>query len=120
MSFAQSSHTPDPAMTLGKAAINAGEKLGLNATQVGRIVGKDRTTISRSGIKPDTPQGKLALLIVRLYRSLFALTGGNTTQIQHWMDTRITTLGGIPREMTADVVGLVHLVEYLDAMRGSH
>lgn len=118
MNLAQTASTTDPALVLGKAVINAGEQLGFNATQVGQIVGKDRTTIGRGGIKPDSLHGMQAMLLIRLYRSLFALVGGDQVAMQHWMSTRIRSLNGVPQEMAFDVVGLVHLVEYLDAIRG--
>lgn len=108
----------DRADVLGEAVLNAGAKLGLSRSEVGKIVGRDRTTISRSGIEPDTPSGKLALLLVRVYRGLYALVGGKEEDMQHWMNTRIRSLRGVPSEMIKDITGLVHVVEYIDAMRG--
>ena len=108
----------DKADVLGEAVLNAGAKLGLSQSEVGKIVGRDRTTIARSGIKPDTSSGKLALLLIRVYRGLYALVGGKEEDMQHWMNTKVHSLRGIPSEMVKDITGLVHVVEYKDAMRG--
>jgi len=108
----------DRADVLGEAVLNAGAKLGLSQSEIGKIVGRDRTTIFRKGIKPDTTSGKLALLLIRVYRGLYALVGGKEEDIQHWMNTRIRSLRGVPSEMIMDITGLVHVVEYIDAMRG--
>ncbi|MCU7926727.1 MAG: MbcA/ParS/Xre antitoxin family protein [Candidatus Thiodiazotropha sp. (ex Dulcina madagascariensis)] len=103
---------------LGEAVLNAGAKLGMSPEEVGRVVGRNRTTITRNGINPATPNGQLALLLVRIYRGLYVLVGGRDDEMSHWMHTRIRTLQGVPAEMIHDVSGLVRVVEYIDAMRG--
>jgi hypothetical protein len=108
----------DRAGVLGKAVLNAGKKLGLSQSEVGEIVGRDRSTISRKGIEPESTSGKIALLLVRVYRGLYALVGGEERDMKHWMNTRIRSLQGVPAEMVKDITGLVHVVEYIDAMRG--
>ncbi|MCB1759418.1 MAG: DUF2384 domain-containing protein [Gammaproteobacteria bacterium] len=110
--------TESKAVVLGEAVLNAGARLGLSPHEVGRIIGRNRTTIVRNGIDPATPNGQLAMLLVRIYRSLFVLVGGQDEEMRHWMHTRISTLQGIPAEMIRDVAGLVRVTEYLDAMRG--
>jgi hypothetical protein len=105
-------------VVLGEAVLNAGAKLGLSPDEVGRIVGRNRTTIVRNGIDPATPNGQLALLLVRVYRGLYVLVGGRDDEMSHWMHTKIRTLQGVPAEMIRDVSGLVRVVEYIDAMRG--
>jgi hypothetical protein len=109
---------PDPIETLTKAYLNAGKALGLTQEDLGSVIGRDRTLFSRGGLDPETKAGELALLLVRLYRSLFALVGGEAEGLKHWMRTENLHTGGIPREQVKSVSGLVHIVEYLDAMRG--
>ena len=103
---------------LAKAALNAGRNLGLTQTAIGRIVGKNRSTLLRSGVDPDSRNGELALLLVRCYRSLYALMDGNEAQMRHWMKTPNRHTGGIPAEQVLSVAGLVHVCDYLDAIRG--
>ncbi len=109
---------PDKARVLGEAVINAGARLGLSTTEVGRIIGRNRTTITRNGVDPDSTSGQLALLLIRIYRGLYALVGGDDNEMKHWMHSPIQTLQGVPAELIRDVTGLVHVAEYIDAIRG--
>ncbi|MES9859066.1 MAG: MbcA/ParS/Xre antitoxin family protein [Sedimenticola sp.] len=109
---------PSKAAVLGEAVLNAATKLGLTPDEVGRVVGRNRTTIVRNGINPASPNGQLALLLVRIYRGLYVLVGGRDDEMNHWMHTKIHTLQGVPAEMIHDVTGLVRVVEYIDAVRG--
>ena len=106
------------AAVLGEAVLNAGARLGLSPQEVGRVIGRNRTTVVRNGVNPGTPNGQLAMLLVRIYRSLYVLVGGRDDEMKHWMHTRIGSLQGIPAQMIQDVSGLVRVAEYLDAMRG--
>ncbi len=108
----------DEQQVLGEAVLNAGTQLGLSATKVGQIIGRNRTSIVRNGINPQAKEGELAMLLIRIYRSLYALMGGNETNMRHFMQTRNLATRGIPAEQISKVTGLVRLVEYLDAMRG--
>ena len=115
---AKTTSNTDRATVLGEAVLNAGAKLGLSAEEVGHIIGRNRTTIVRNGIDPSTPNGQLALMLVRIYRGLYTLVGGQEEDMKHWMHTRIRSLHGVPAEMIRDVAGMVRVVEYVDAIRG--
>jgi hypothetical protein len=110
-------HT-DAGATLTKALLNAGKDLGLTRTALGQVVGKDRTTLTRGQLDPDSKAGELALLLLRCYRSLFALVGGDPEQMRHWMHTPNHHTGGIPADQVLHVQGLARVTEYLDAIRG--
>jgi len=101
---------------LAKAVVNAGRRLGLSQDQVGAIIGRDRTTFSR-GLDPESKPGELALLLIRAYRSLYALVGGDAAAMHHWMHTRNSGTGGVPAEQMRAIPGLMRVTEYLDAMR---
>jgi len=111
-------HDTDPAAVLGEALVNAGKWLGLNQAALGDIVGKDRTAISRGRIDPASKAGELALLVVRCYRALYVLVGGDAAAMRHWTRTENRHTGGVPAEQMKSVAGLVAVLEYLDAMRG--
>ncbi|MFW5453491.1 MbcA/ParS/Xre antitoxin family protein [Thioalkalivibrio sulfidiphilus] len=108
----------DPAQVLTKAFLNAGKELGLNRAALGQVIGKDRSTLTRGQIDPDSKAGELALLLVRCYRALFVLVGGDPEQLRHWMHTANHHTGGVPAEQVLTAQGLVRVTEYLDAMRG--
>ncbi|MDP1646482.1 MAG: MbcA/ParS/Xre antitoxin family protein [Thiobacillus sp.] len=108
----------DQASVLAEALINAGKHLGMSRAELGEIIGKDRTAISRGRIDPASKAGELALLFIRCYRALYVLVGDNPQQMRHWMQTENLHIGGIPAEQVKTVQGLTSVLEYLDAMRG--
>ncbi|MFC6674110.1 antitoxin Xre/MbcA/ParS toxin-binding domain-containing protein [Marinobacterium aestuariivivens] len=110
-------HRPDPAVVLGTAVLNTRPLLGLTHEELGRILGRDRTTIQRTGIDPLSPAGQLAVLLIRVYRSAHVLMGSDDG-VKHWLGTGNRTFGRPPRELLFSLQGLVHVVEYLDAYRG--
>jgi hypothetical protein len=109
---------PDPRRVLATALVNAGKELGLTQHDLGQIIGRDRTALNRGGLDPDSKSGELALLLVRAYRALYALTGGDREAMRHWFQTDNLHTGGIPTEQVRSVQGLIRVVEYLDAIRG--
>jgi hypothetical protein len=56
---------------------------------------------------PASKSGELAALLIRCYRSLFVLTGGEPEAMSHWMTTFNLHTGGVPREQIKQVQGLV-------------
>jgi len=107
-----------PAEVLTRALVKAGKELGLTQADLGTIVGRDRTALSRGALEPGSKSGELALLLIRAYRALFVLVGGESRQMKHWMHTHNLHVGGIPAELVRTVPGLMRVVEYLDAIRG--
>ena len=110
--------SPDPNAVLGKAVLRAAERLGLTRAELAAALGRDRSSISRSGVDPDTKAGELALLLVRTFRSLAVLVDDNDAQMRHWMQTPNRHTGGVPSHQVQTVDGLVAVCEYLDAIRG--
>jgi hypothetical protein len=88
-------------------------------TDIGAVIGRDRTSLRR-GIDPDpdSKAGELAALLVRVYRSLYVLVGGDGEPMKHWMSVQNQHTGGVPRDQVRSVSGLTRVVEYLDAIRG--
>jgi DNA-binding XRE family transcriptional regulator len=109
---------PDSTAVLTRALIAAGKELGLTQAELGAVVGRDRTSLNRKSIEPGTKSGELALLLIRAYRALFVLVGGEPRQMKHWMHTQNLHVGGVPAELIRTVPGLVRVVEYLDSIRG--
>ena len=114
MSSSVKAPTENKAAVLGEAVLNAGSKLGLSPEEVGRIIGRNRTTIVRNGVDPSTPNGQVAMLLVRIYRGLYVLVGGRDDEMRHWMHTRIRTLQGVPAEMIREVVDPLGEQRHLD------
>ena len=113
---------PAPEAVLSKAVLRAAGLLGLSSRALARILGVSEASVSRlaSGartIDPASKEGELALLLVRVYRSLDALVGTDAAQRKAWLESPNQALNGRPVELLQRTDGLVHVVAYLDAMR---
>src|SRR5687767_6882604 len=115
-------HRPDAGAVLAKAVLSAAERLGLRNRQLAGVIGSSEASVSRlqhgRGLQPETKEGELALLFLRLYRSLDALVGGDDAKARGWLHANNDHLGGVPAQRIRTVEGLVDVVQYLDAMRG--
>ena len=106
---------------LTRAVLRAAERLGLSQRDLSAVIGVSPSTVSRLPRRPLDPastEGQLAVLFVRLYRSLDALLDGNTEKARLWLHAPNHHLGGTPADLVRTVDGLVHVIQYLDAMRG--
>lgn len=112
----------DADAVLLKALLNTREQLGLTQQELASIVGVNRSAISRwgesGGMRPQSKTGELALLLIRAYRGLYALFGGNLGDMRHFLRTENHHLAGVPLVQMGQIQGLVRVVEYLDAIRG--
>jgi hypothetical protein len=112
----------DPAAVLTKAVLTGARLLGLRNRDLAMVIGASEASISRLAvgrvIEPASKEGELALLFLRLFRSLDALVGGEEAKARGWLHAENTHLGGIPAERIRRVEGLVDVVQYLDSMRG--
>jgi len=113
---------PDPAAVVAKAVLAAADRLGLTSRHLAAVIGVSEASVSRlqggRGVAPASKEGELALMVVRLFRSLDALVGGDEVQARKWMHSMNDHLGGLPADRIRTVEGLVDVVQYLDAMRG--
>lgn len=108
---------PDAAAVLGKAVLRASERMGMSRSDLGKVLGRDRSSISRAGVDPDSKAGELAKLLLRCYRSLAVLVDDNQAQMREWLSTPNRHTGGVPGQQLTSVSGLVAVCEYLDAIR---
>lgn len=60
---------------------------------------------------------ELAILFVRVYRSLDAIVGGDDAVAAGWLRNANTALGAAPIEMLQTVSGLNNVINYLDSRR---
>jgi hypothetical protein len=107
---------------LAKATTRATDLLGLSGAALARIIGVSEPTVSRIRkgelpLDPNSKEGELSLLLVRVYRSLDALVGTDDQKRVAWMKGKNKALGGIPTQLIERVDGLVATLNYLDGMR---
>lgn len=112
----------DAAHVLTKASRRAAEELELTQRELASVIGVSPSTVSRFAkggtLDPESKEAELALQLLRAYRSLDALLGGDREKCRAWLRASNDHLGGVPAELLQTVTGLVHVAEYLDAMRG--
>ena len=102
-------------IVLYKALFNAGEKMGLTNADIADIVGLKKNQMN-GVINPESTSGTLALYLVRSYRSLYSLVGGDKEEMKIWMHGQNSATGGIPAQQVKCITDLVHVMEYLETM----
>lgn len=105
-----------------KAALRAAARLDVSNKELARILGLSEATISRMGsgsytLTPEQKPYELALLFVRLYRSLDSIAGGDAAVAKAWLRAENSALGGVPLTRIMSIVGLSETIAYLDARR---
>lgn len=110
------------AAVLTKAVLRTAERLGVNNADIGRVLGISASSVSRmtAGTYVLSLTGKefeLAALLVRLYRGLDAIVGGDDEAGRSWLRTANTAVGGVPLAMIQTVAGLNRVLMYVDAQR---
>lgn len=113
---------PAPEAVLAKAVLRAADQLGLKQGELAAVLGIHRTAVSRLKnrpvIDPRSKQGELALLLIRLARALYALTGGDEEWMKHFMRSPNRLSNGVPAEQISSIQGLITVVQLVDALRG--
>ncbi len=113
---------PSESQVLAIALNNLKDILDISNNDISEIIGVHRNTLSRSlsnkKIDSKSKEGECSLLLIRIYRSLFALNGGNIDAMKHWLRTNNRHIQGVPLETMKTVLGLSRVVNYLDAIRG--
>lgn len=113
--------TKDEAI-VSKALLNAARRLEMTNAELAQVVGISESKLSRMS-KQDafvSKSGKefdLALLFIRLYRSLDAITGGDSTTSAAWVRNPNKAFNKVPVEQMKSLEGLVDVVHYLDSRR---
>jgi hypothetical protein len=107
---------------LSKAALRAGERLGLSSAVLAKILGLSAPTVTRMRqgayvLNEKEKAYELAALFVRVYRSLDAIVGGDDAVAAEWLEADNIALGDKPVNMIQKVTGLFHVLQYLDARR---
>jgi len=107
---------------LTKAALRAAEKLDLNQGALAHILGLSEASVSRMKkgdyvLQAGSKAFELAVLFVRLFRSLDAIVGGDEAVARAWLANPNLALGATPAEKIRTVAGLTDVIAYLDARR---
>ncbi len=111
------------ARVLTQAVAETARRLKLKTTELTAIIGVSQPTASRllNGKFQLAEGGKsweLGSHLVRLYRSLSSMVGGNDELARAWLRSANRAFGGrVPLDEIRSVEGLVHACDYVDAHR---
>lgn len=113
---------PEAGAVITKAVLRAADQLSVTARVLAAAIGVSEATVSRMkhgdfGLEPGTKPFELAVLFVRLFRSLDAIAGGDGKVAASWLANPNTALDARPIEKLQTVSGLVDVIAYLDARR---
>jgi len=81
----------DQSVVLMKAFNNACVALGFGNTEKSTLLEMSESTLSRNadkGFFPESKTGELQLHFIKLYCSLFAISGGDGKFMSHWFHTK--------------------------------
>ena len=103
-------------------SLRAAGELDVPARALGEIIGVSEATISRlksgsAALETGSKPYELALLFLRLFRSLDAIIGGDAGTARQWLRHENSALGGVPLILIRRITGLVDVVAYLDSRR---
>jgi antitoxin Xre/MbcA/ParS-like protein len=107
---------------LTKATLRAAERLDVTARVLASVIGVSEATVSRMRkqeflLERGTKPFELAVLFVRLFRSLDAIVGGDEGIARAWLKNANTAFDGAPIEKIQTISGLVDVIAYLDSRR---
>jgi len=115
-------HSEAQQAVLTTATVRAADFLGLSSGDLARVLGLSPASVTRMRrgsfqLDRDSKAFELAQLLVRLFRSLDSLVGGDGESLRSWMISANSALGHKPVELIRTVRGLVATVDYVDSRR---
>ena len=113
---------PKEASVVTKATLRAADRLTIKNNALAKIVGLSEPTITRMRrgtyvLDSGDKAFELALLFVRLYRSLDSIVDGDDDVAKSWINNDNLALRGRPLELIQSVSGLTNVIQYLDTRR---
>lgn len=117
------SHPDRKSAVLTKALLNMAKYYHLKGKDLSDIIGMSESSTTRlhQGTKviySDSKEGEIALLLLRLYRSLNTLVGNDNEKARMWLNASNHYFAEKPIDHIKKIQGLIEVVNYLDAMRG--
>ena len=113
----------EPAKILSNAVLKAARILDIRQALLAKVLGISAPTASRLFNGSYTlsvgrkKEWELAVLFIRVFRSLDALVG-NSERAKEWLRGYNTGLNAKPIDLLIKTEGMVHVLNYLDAYRG--
>ncbi|MCW8887079.1 MAG: MbcA/ParS/Xre antitoxin family protein [Motiliproteus sp.] len=114
-------HSPDRAYILAKGLFRAAEQLGLTPAELGKMLGASEGDIAllkeTMAIQPNSREGELARLLIRVAQSLTELSGDDNEWITRYMRSTNKMTGGMPVDQLQSKQGLTQVLSCLEAFK---
>lgn len=113
---------PEAGSVVTKAVLRGADRLRVTARVLAATIGVSEATVSRMkrgdfALDPGSKPFELAILFLRLFRSLDAIVGGDDAVAAAWLANPNVALDARPIEKLQSVSGLIDVIAYLDARR---
>lgn len=106
-----------PTVVLGKSVLRAAKLLSLSQSQLAIVLDMDVEAITQlqnqPELDPNSKQGKLALLLIRLYH---ALTGGDQAAMNIFLMSENRVTSGILIHQIETMSGLISVLNFVEAI----
>lgn len=118
----QTSHSKQKKdQVVAKALLNAARRLDITNVELSKVIGVSESTLSRMGDENYFPDNKkafeLAVLFIRLYRSLDTILAGDDVSSASWLRSANSALRAHPIDRIKTIEGLMDVLSYLDSRR---
>ena len=105
---------------LAKAAWKAAEHLGLKPEQFLRILHLECVDMNLSEatlmLDLNSKQGEIALILIRIYKAIYNLNGGDTKWMHHFLNSPNLLTSGIPIEQLESMSGLLSVLKTVESL----
>lgn len=102
---------------LAKSVLKVADLLKVSQDDLVTILGIDLRLSCNSELDPKSESGKRALILIRIFKLLYALSGNDVSQIQHFMKNFNKGTSGIPAEQIKDPESLIAVLEFLEIVK---
>ncbi len=110
-----------PAVVM-KAFTWAYEELGWSNAQAAEFLGISEIALAQTslvGFDTDTPEAALQLAFIRMYHLLYAMSDGDTNEMQAWLIRYNPHLGTHPEALCSSQAGIDSINDYLESSHTS-
>lgn len=106
---------------LAKTSWKAAQQLGLKPEQFVRILHLECVDMVLSDsslmLDPNSKQGEIALILIRIYKALYHLNGGDIKWMHHFLNSPNLLTGEIPIEQLESMSGLLSVLNTVESLQ---
>ena len=104
---------------LAKTSWKAAQQLGLKPEQFVRILHLECVDMDLSDaslmLDPNSQSGEIAIIVIRIYRAVYSLNGGDIKWMHRFLNSPNLLTGGVPIEQMETMHGLLSVLKAVEA-----